>query len=488
MKHNKEILLRVKELKEQWYKSKEIKKIIEEELWIVVSDRTVRWWLKNKIDQLESDLKKLNEEIESKKTFEIVENKDWSIDVIMYRKVWEETHRYVFPLELIVNIFKDYSRYGGNLSGLQIQRKYNLKPEAWQLLKNRLNLYKDSDVIPDWALEYVEWKWGENKVEEVIRDVTYEAVQNKYKNKLVKQYERQKDREYEKAIKKLYDLEEFLWMLKEYLESYQPEKFIDIEDFNKLHEQNLNKHNSDTLYTAITDIHIGKEDTDEIIERIQQVTEYICNRLEKNVKMFILWDLFETIVVWGMHKWQIENMDWPFTFDLIMKTVEVFEKMFIKIYSSWKKLDVYWIISNHWRISERDHFDYTGDLIVYEMIRRWLKQLEIEINYLREVWNTVETEDFTFILQHWHIWWTKRRLSDILWEYGNSQKYNILLQGHIHSGVLEEWNRKWMRIIVPSLAGEGMYNKALGISSSTWFVIIKKWIKDKPEVSFIYLD
>ena len=69
-KKTPELLNYVKELKQEWLSSKQIAERIQEELWINLTDRTIRNWLKSEIDKWLEAVKKLNEEIEYTNPFE----------------------------------------------------------------------------------------------------------------------------------------------------------------------------------------------------------------------------------------------------------------------------------------------------------------------------------------------------------------------------------------------------------------------------------
>lgn len=91
-----------------------------------------------KIDSIRGKIADINESVKSEKPYEVV-----GTDYVMkFRdQVWR------FPIEEVDAMFYDFSSHGANLSGEQMIQKYELKPEAWTLIKNRLRLYKASNVI-----------------------------------------------------------------------------------------------------------------------------------------------------------------------------------------------------------------------------------------------------------------------------------------------------------------------------------------------------
>jgi len=72
--------------------------------------------------------------------------------------------------------------------------------------------------------------------------------------------------------------------------------------------------------------------------------------------------------------------------------------------------------------------EFTGELVIYEMIKRGLQNTKIEIEYLRGMWNSVKTENFHYIVNHGYANHTKKKSEEILWEYGDNKEHNIILQ------------------------------------------------------------
>jgi len=486
-KKTPELLSYVKELNEEWLKSEAIADKIKEELWILVTSQTIRNWLKSEIDKWLDAVKEFNKEIEYTNPFEF----EWE-DIVFYVKSreWEWVDRIALPINIIEYIWTDYTSHWNNLTWQQVMEKYELNPRAWQTLKSRLWLYKSSNILPDWLLEKIENEKGEEAVEEKINEVSYKAAISKYKSKIAKRYRQNKEKEYEKAITKLYQIEDYLSMLREYIDNYQPEKFIDVDNITNLHKQNSGKevYNNGTLYTTITDLHIGKEWTDEIINRLRLFTKEIINRPEKNVKLFILWDLVESVIIGWKHPNVVEKMDWPYWFDLLMKSVSLLENIITEIYKSGKTIEIHWLFWNHDHFDKQDNLDWTAGLVIYEMIKRWINSLWIKLNYYRDVWNTINTDDFCFIINHWTWPQTRKKPQDILWEFGDNKKENIILQWDKHHAEMNNVSKNWTKLLIPAIAGTGAYDKQLWISSMTWFTIIKKWYNWKPKVEFIFLN
>ena len=82
-------------------------------------------------------------------------------------------------------MFTRYSRYGSNWTGQQCIDYFKLKPVVWNMLRSRLDLSKNSDVLSPIGLARLE-KINEELVDKKIQEATYENIQNKYKGKYIK--------------------------------------------------------------------------------------------------------------------------------------------------------------------------------------------------------------------------------------------------------------------------------------------------------------
>lgn len=107
------------------------------------------------------------------------------------------------------------------------------------------------------------------------------------------------------------------------------------------------------------------------------------------------------------------------------------------------------------------------------MVKRWLQNLDIEINYFREQWNSIELNDFNFIINHWEKNNTSMNPKQILWEHWIKWKHNIICFGDKHHSQLIDVADDATKIIVPALAWAGDYDKRLCLSSYSGYVIVE---------------
>jgi len=477
----------MKELNEQIKKyrqnnpNKKLKDFINEELWKTLSPRTTEY---NKIQwrryemwkelwkELEDSIEELNETVKKNKSYFIEDN-----NVIFYVKEWEDPKKIKVDIWLIKKLWFDYSKHWWNFTMEEILQKYWIQPQVFHLIKNRLRLYKASNAYPWFLLDDI----PDDEQDVIVEEVIEWHIKDKFKKKYLKSYENKA----KKALDVISSVDNLIDYINNKLADYNP-KYI--EKIDELHIKSTNELQDATLYVAMTDIHIGKKNTDEVLNRIKMFTEDMINKPEKDLTIFCLWDLAEILIEWWRHPWQIESMDWPFWFDLIMKVVDVLQEMIIKIYMSWKTVKFYWIAGNHWVLSTDKWWDvqWTWELIIYELIKRWIQNYKwLAVDYFNKPWVWINWNDFHFILNHWAGNHTSKKSSDILWEHWDKNKHNIILQWDKHHSELKDDSKNATKILVPAFAWENIYDKRLWLSSYTWYVCIKKTRYWTPETTFI---
>lgn len=483
-----EIIDAALDLSEKWFSSYEISKELYNVFWVEVNPRTIRKWLQWAVKKVQKKIQKLKDELQDieqvNKSVWDWEDKyriEWDYIFIVYKED-EDKKLLKIPLSLIKDIWYDYSRYWGNLSWEAIRRKYWLTPKAWHLIKSRLWLYKDSNAVPEFLLDIKEkTEWPES-VEMEIEEVAERAVYDKYKRPIERKYKSIEDREYRRAISTLYNLENFLGFVQSYLENWDP-PVPDVPELPVVWEDKK-------VYVAFSDLHIGKKESDKVLERLKWLQEDILMRPEQDVKLFFLWDIAEILIEWGRHPWQVESMDWPFGYELFIHAMEVLREFLIQLRQAGKRVSFVGVSWNHWTLSYEKWGDikFTWELLIYKMLELALKDIDIQVEYLIGRWHSYPEDDVHFILNHWYQRDTKKRAQDILWEFWDQDKHNIILQWDKHHLDMKDVSDKATRIIVPALAWSNVYDESLWISAYTWYVTIKinrRWL---PDVTVSRLD
>lgn len=284
--------------------------------------------LKNDTVVVSDNLQALNEEIKQDLHYEVTEDFYIFYQKRPNAKGDDETIKYPIEIRIVDQIFKDYSKHGNNLSGEEILQKYQIKAELFNLLKSRLRLFKSSHVVSPATLD----RCSDAELEHILSGAIDEHIKDRYRSRFTKTFEKMKQEDYVKKSKILANHQYFLESLQGYLTNYQPR------EITILNEQ---PQNSDEITVMFTDIHIGKMNTENVLNRIHRMTIDLINRPESIINLVCLGDLFETLTKGGMHNGQIETMDGPFGFDLLMKGVHVFEDMLASLYKSGKKITFY---------------------------------------------------------------------------------------------------------------------------------------------------
>jgi len=305
-------------------------------------------------------------------------------------------------------------------------------------------------------------------------EVAENVLHTSYESNTIKTFDRLKEKEFIKNYKIVSSIENLLCMMQEWLATYQPKPYIHREsDYVPVWEW------KDVMIAALTDLHIGKTGTKQIEDRLWKIYEDIVKQRPRNLHIFCLWDLVETLVQWGMHSWQIEWMEWNFWFQLIMDVVELFESWLIHI-----SLEVpghiyfHWLTGNHDRISKDkdDDKQRIGWLIIYELIKRWLSKYanHIFISIHHEYIVPIDVGNIRYILAHWDMARiTKRKITDVIWSHWDTTKdYTVVLYWHLHTVNISEIKKATM-IGMPWLAWAWFYDsKMLDLHSEPGYVEI----------------
>jgi hypothetical protein len=95
-------------------------------------------------------------------------------------------------------------------------------------------------------------------------------------------------------------------------------------------------------------------------------------------------------------------------------------------------------------------------------------------------------DDIRYIIHHWDDWVAKKAITKwekILWEFGDSSKFNIIATADQHHLEMNNQSDKSLWIIVPSLAWRRQFDTKIWLSSNAWYIIVKKWINWKPNLT-----
>lgn len=458
-KHDQWVVDEVLRLHREWMSMRAISEAIMDKHWYSIAKTTISDILKREnrdwIDKLNSDFKEHSR-------YEVEDD-----NYIFHQKRADQSgviDRYSIPIYFVDEIFQHYSTYGKDWTQQQCIDHFRIKPWVWSLLKSRLLLTKFSNIVSPVTFGKLEQKW-EQEVDKIIYDATYENIQDKHKEKFKKTHRDIIEKEGKKAMKIVANMENFCEYLQDYISWYKPKL---------IHFDIKKPKNNDTAIYAISDLHLGMKWSDEIVKRMEVVANDIISDDASTINIINLGDLAETLVEWGMHPWQSEDMDWLFWFELMMFVVENFESMLLKI-REYKKVSFTGIGWNHDRLLQSHSQDSRrmGAMIIYELIKRWLANTDIEVKYLTDKINAWDIWNLRAITHHWDDWFSNRKPEDILWKHWVPNRQNIIIHGDKHHLTMKEAKNAIM-IGTPALASRWTYTKMIDAWSECGYVRIQE--------------
>ena len=379
---------------------------------------------------------------------------------------------YKLTVDQVDALFRDYSKYGANLSGEEICRKYMLKPEAFQLIKSSLRLFKASHVISPHTAEVSTDEELDDKVEEAIG-----AHSDRVREKMVRSHSQREKEEGLKARKSLANIENLMAEVKLFAETV---------------ERDLPKYDIKTKPTKapgecavfFSDTHFRNGKYDEVIGRMTSIADDAISRKEGTVNVFFLGDLAETLCPEMMHDSQFAIMERHDVARTIFAIVDAFSLFIARIANSGKKVNFYGIGGNHDRISRLHDQDIrrTGAIMVYEFLKRTIRNARVNVEYFTEKINKVESGNLAYVFHHGDDGFSNRKPEDILWKNGTQGKHNVIIHGDKHTITAKETKEATM-IGVPALCGQGEYDKRLDLHSKPGYVIVEENSSGSADVS-----
>jgi len=372
-------------------------------------------------------------------------------------------------LEQADAIFMDFSKKGKDMSSEAILKKYNLKPEVWHAIKNKLRLYKDSHTFSPETVKRLSPEQLDEKVEEAVGS-HIDAV----KEKMVRTHERVfKQRAYD-AFKILSNVDHFLGHVRSYLANYVPEP-IDYVPSECVAPGSVS--------VFLSDFHIGKRGTADIVDRLSAALDECVRAPEGEVNVYSLGDLAETLSPILMHDSQIGALEDHGVFPTMLKIADLFRRFLTAVAKSGKRVTFHGIGGNHDRIARGHDQDMsrTGALVIYEFIRLVLASTDVKVNYYLDKINTIECGNLAFVIAHGDDGFSSRKSEDVLWKNGVRGKYNLVMHGDKHAISMRE-TKDGMMICVPALAGKGEYDARLDLHSEPGIIVVRENAKRTADV------
>lgn len=410
------------------------------------------------------------------KSIEVAKEAGEKYEVIDDHYIWESKRAGTIKISVADadKMFYEYSSMGLDLSQEQVRRTHNFSIPQWNSIKNTLWLYKKSNIFSPYTADNTEM----SKLQEMISS-KFDMKFND-KNRLIEdEYRKHTLKEYKNVIKTSqvdrFASTEFLHELNSLLPAREKVN---------VHKFAASEQDPDEIFVSIADLHIGGKteglkhtldfNQDILINRLADVASQVNAMRGKKVTMAILGDIIESFT--GLNhpnSWQ--SMEFGC---YGAKVVFSAYKILCGFLDQINNLDTIKIIGgNHDRSTESSKIDRRStiaEILFHMLIEKYGSIYDITYSPL------VITHDLKYtriILAHGDKKVLKTAGMSVdakVIEYGDTDKFNIILTGHLHSrGVNEDKKHfRWYR--TPSIFSGNFYSEENGWNALPGFFIIKE--------------
>lgn len=491
---------RIKELKQQWLSHRDIKNVIDEELWTSLWLATISRHASDVSNKLQESAKKLEKIVHEN---DLDENLDEEINDNHYDVInWDVVIKYKvdgvdfvmeIPLDVVDWIFRDFSRkpWWWRLTSYQIIEKYNLQQycigngnRVINLLRSRMNLNQYCDLLSPATIHDIKIKNGEKELKKVLTERARAAVR----------WNLDEDR----TFNKIYQKEQTDYLLKiakthqdaklyyKWLEEKISLAKLDIPTLPKYKEKN-----KEFMVVMFWDLHWWTKTHERMEARMNKMADDIISSWVWRVRLLGMWDWFETIAkgTWIMHADQYLDMKyfWP---ELWEKMFSLFMWFFAKLWENGVVAEFDMMLGNHdrwWEGNWEDRYR-SAWYPLYMLLREALKTSNVKVNILIDRVNSIMIWDTNYIIGHGEKDLMKMSAEEaIMMWWIRSAKYYIIWQWHLHSYKKKEWNvtvkktrelddMEWYnytKIIVPPMCDPAFYSEqVIAKRSACWCVKI----------------
>lgn len=373
------------------------------------------------------------------------------------------------PIELVDDLFYEFSRHGLDLSSTEVINKHNLQPHQWHAVKSALRLYKASNVFSPHTIKNLSPEALKTAIREKM-DIRVNTVGFRVET----EYNQSIIRKYNEIIKK--DAIKHLESQTLVNELYDLIPKAEIKPLKIVVEQKQHK----VINVVLSDLHFGAANP-------------ASNHLpDFNVQ--IIRDLFQkevipTINSYGASEVNILGVgDWietatgfnhPDSWKGIQegyygaKVITECYKFLVEVVSQIHNVKkIIGVSGNHDRMTpSRDH-DREGFCaeIIFEFLKLTYNKSDIEIIYDSKLTHVV-LDNICYIVSHGHEKYTDNGAQLVL-KYGSQKHYNVLLSGHWHERRIKGDNEFFRQIVCPSIFMGNNYSQSLGYSTVPGYLIL----------------
>ena len=383
--------------------------------------------------------------------------------------------------ELADRLFFEFSKHGQNLSSNEVRIRNGISLKHWHSLKNRLQLYKDSDIFaPETRKGLTDKEYRELAATKISELNAYKkkAVIDEYNKFHLNNAERWRN----EANRKSFVHEKILDELSEWLEA-RP-KYVEIA---------VNKSSStEHIIAATADWHNGAEtesqyntpkySPDTVKSLVNAFSDRVNSYNAKEVTLAFLGDYIETWT--GLNhpnSWQGIAAGY-YGAKVVKETIENLFEPIIKNVANIKRIIA--VGGNHDRGTNSNKEDVKSEIasLMFYMLQRLYPSIEILYNPFCV---NPDLGNIRFILQHGNFNSTSKSEA-LVNDYGTHAKFNLILSADKHTRAIltDGWNRRHVK--VPPMFTGNFYSTSMGFSSVSGCLIIKEnnGLPDIEDISF----
>lgn len=246
---------------------------------------------------------------------------------------------------------------------------------------------------------------------------------------------------------------------------------------------------------VVSDLHLGayisegvlnpEFSFDTVTDQFKEITDKVNSMGCAKVNVVILGDLIESftglshINTWkglgkGMHGAGIIKLATELISDGLLKCIANIGE--IKI-----------VGGNHDRLTSNNKEDV--DAGAADLIAWALGHIGFDVDFSSTVL-TFETGNLCYVLTHGHLGMSKKPVEYMMFNYGKQDKFNVLLEGHLHSriqkaakvDIVSGDSVNYRKMVVPSLFTGNTYSEQLGFSTTAGYLVIEESKSGKVDV------
>lgn len=388
-------------------------------------------------------------------------------EVINNKYVMQTKHGVVnIPVGEVDKLFFDYSEHGRDLTQVQIINKYNLEVWEWNAIKNRLWLYKKSNIYSPHTVEITPREELNSMIEDKLKSLTDnmgEMIEKKYSKHILS--------EAKKTLEK-----------NERLRLFEKHFLLTDRDENQVApkiriSRSPEPYSSGHLVIVISDTHFGAKtvgskiiqdyDRDQAIDWMKKVADDVNSKNAKEVSILLGGDYIESFTGTN-HANSFQGMEYGiFGKKAYFNAVDILSDFLGTLNNVSNVLGV---SGNHDRADGRRDVDPKGEigLMILEQLRRdFYKSFSVEYDSLLV---HKEIDGIGYGLTHGHNKISKKKAEDLTFDYGNNKIYNVWIQAHLHEFDVIQNTVKVLKVVSPSIFPGNYYSESLGYNSNAGYL------------------